>query len=209
MAFDSTQSGYLAPETTPTYDLDLDLTLQAAIAGVTGLDPSLVRPRLQPSPPNQPQAGTNWCAFGVVRSMPDTVTWEFHDPTGDGGIGTDLVQQDEIHEVLLSFFGPAANKYESIFRVGIQIGQNRDALTTAGVGFVEVRGPVILPALLKEQFVRRVDSTFVIRRRVELIYPIRTVVELDSTINFDNGVPAETIVANASSAPQQLKPPRS
>jgi hypothetical protein len=98
------------------------------LAGLTGLRGDLIRPRWQPLPPNQPPAGTNWAAVGVMERMPLDYTFEkfVTDPSSDSDTFT--LQRQERLEVMASFYGPSAGGYAQIVRDGIYLSQNREAL---------------------------------------------------------------------------------
>jgi hypothetical protein len=180
MATSSQQSGYLRPTTSPVYNDPLDDILQAAIVGITGIPGSLVRPRWQPEPPQQPSFDTNWCAFGIVRSVVDAFAYEGHDPAGEG---TSSVDRDELLYVLHSFYGPSSHAICEQFRDGFEIGQNRAELLASGVALVEVGEATVLPALLKEKWVKRVDVTVTYRRRTSRVYQVRTIQSADAVLD--------------------------
>lgn len=184
MANDTTASGYLVPTASPVYDDSLDDLLHDAIMGISGIsDGTLIRPRWQPEPPNQPAFDTNWVAFGIVRTQPDVFSYEGHDALG---LGTSVVERDELLYVLHSFYGPDGAKYREQYRTGLQLSQNRDALRAAGIGVVEVQESVNVPALFKERWVRRTDVTIVFRRRVGWAYNVRNVLP-GGNVGLDNG----------------------
>lgn len=173
MPNDSTTAGFITSVAGPTDDVDLDDQLHSTIHGIVGVvDPSLVRPRWQPNPPNQPNFSTDWIAFGVLRSEPDVYDYQVHVDDEDGGVLE--VQRDELLFVQVSFFGPNAARNDSRLRAGLAIGQNRAALRSFGLGLVEYQAPTKVPSLLKETWVPRVDSTLVLRRRVRHTYQVRS-----------------------------------
>src|SRR5215472_15859820 len=70
---DSTTAGYLGPilGTGPVLQDDQwDDFLHDVLAGVSGLDPTMVRPRWQVVPPNVPDFKTDWLAFGITETTP-------------------------------------------------------------------------------------------------------------------------------------------
>lgn len=177
---DSSAPGFLAPTGAPVpYDDALDDALHDILAGIGGYtDPAMLRPRWQPEPPNQPDFADDWLAFGVVRTDPDTFMWEGHDPAGDGGAGQDVAELSELVDVLMSFYGPRAQGFCEILRMGLQIEQNRAALNVLHMDVVAVGAPIIVPALLKNRWVRRVDATVTLRRRVQRTYAVRNLLSL-------------------------------
>ncbi len=172
MALDSSTSGYIAPASSPAYGDALDDVLQSVIVGLTGIAGSLVRPRWQPEPPQQPAFTVNWVAFGLVRQVNDTFAYVGHNPAG---AGSDEVQEDELLYVLHSFYGPECHSLCARFRAGLMLAQNRDALTAANIALVEVQEATHLPALLKERWVKRIDVTAVYRRRTSRTYNVLTI----------------------------------
>jgi len=182
---------YLAPDSTPIppYDGSLDDIFHDLIQGVTGIDPTLIRPRWQPSPPNQPDFDANWVAFGITSQEVDTFAWVGHNPAGNSGLGTNELERDERVTVLHSFYGPSGSALMARYRDGLQIDQNREALATFGVKLVEVQPSPNVPALLKEKWVRRIDLPVVFIRRVKRSYSVPSLVGLssaDPTNSLDN-----------------------
>lgn len=148
----------------------LEDLFQATLAGITGLDPSLVRPRWQPEPPNQPEFTTNWMAFGITvlpadkfvfLRMVDDVTQE--------------LQCSEELTCLTSFYGPQAQAYAGVLRDGLAIDQNRWALAAAKIKLVEVGDPRQVPALFKQIWTKRIDETLRFRRWVVRRYTVNAI----------------------------------
>lgn len=184
MATDSSVAGYLAPIAVEPYDEILDATLQAQVVGITGIPGNLVRPRWQPVVPNRPEHDVNWCAFGLTGTDPDVMTYERHDPTGDG---SELVEFDEKLVVQHSFYGPASMANATRWRTGIMVSQNREALKAVGIVLMTVGSPASVPVLLAEKWQRRVDITTTYRRRAVYRYPILNVESMDpNSFGIDN-----------------------
>ena len=178
---------YLLPSSSPApiYGDALDDVFQINIAGITGItDTTLIRPRWQPEPPNQPDFSTNWVAFGVQVVDGDRFSYRKHDPTGNGGLGSDLLEKDETLQLLISFYGPNGTAICKQYQDGLQIDRNRDDLIVYGIKLVEVQEARVLPALLKEKWVRRIDISATFRRRIKRSYSIPTVV--GDSVNLDN-----------------------
>jgi len=170
MAVNSSEAGSLLPTgPQPPYDNALDDLLHATLVGLTGIAGSLVRPRWQPEPPQMPDFNTNWIAFGVVRSSRDAFAYMGHQAAADG---SDELQRTEELQVLVSCYGPNAHGFQELISDGLEVTQNRDALTSNNIALVECQEAVVLPALLKEKWVRRVDMTIVLRRKIIRIYPV-------------------------------------
>lgn len=166
---DGFDAGYFDGQA-PLEDDGLDDFLQQLVAGITRLDPTLVRPRWQPEPPNLPDYGTDWVAVGAVDHEPDPgwAAWQ-HDSAGGG---RDYVTQSETFVLLTSFYGPHAGAYDGLLRDGLQVGQNREVLQLAGMGLGEVGGTSRVPELIKERWTQRVDRRIHIRRQLLRVYPI-------------------------------------
>lgn len=179
---------YTAPDATPApiYDQALDDIFHDLLAGITGIPATLVRPRWQPDPPNQPDFTTNWVAFGVQVGLADTFPWINHDPTGNAGLGSDQLERDEGLKVLCSFYGPAYTSMLARFRDGIQIESNRYDLEAAGIFLIEFQEPINLPALLKEKWVTRIDVNVLFKRRIRRSYSVNTIVALPPLSQINN-----------------------
>ncbi len=178
----SATGGYIQPASTatPVADLDLDLVVQALVVGVTGLPGERVRPRWQPTQPRVPEITVDWCAVGVTVTDTERGTaYVSHDGAGDGH--DDMVRHEQI-EVLATFYGPGAARNAAQLRDGLQIAQNREALNAQGMGFVEA-GPVrTVPELVNEQWLRRCDITFTLRRAVRRQYPVLNILSAPVSI---------------------------
>lgn len=179
---DSSTGGYLQPENVPAPLDGRELTrfLQQWIAGVAGLDGTMVRPRWTPEPPSIPEAGEVWCAIGITHQTADTcghVAWKAN--------GAHL-KRHEVLTLLCSFYDLGveglANKHATRLRDGVQVGQNLEALTLAGFGFVDASDLTVVPSLLKARWLYRLDVTVTVRREVERVYPIKSVAELTGTL---------------------------
>lgn len=187
MPTDSSSVGFLAPIQANPYDRSLEDALHAIIVGMTGITGSLVRPRWQPEPPQQPDFNTDWVAFGIVRTSVDTFAYHHH--TED----RQEVDRDELLSVMHSFYGPNCHSNCERFRDGWEIHQNRDAAKELSLGLVEVQEAVHLPALLKERWVQRVDTTVVFRRRTTRQYPVLTIASAQVNLNAEQLVTQVTV----------------
>ena len=174
--------GYIAPVTPPD-PLEgnaLENAFQALVAGITGLDPTLVRPRWQPDPPNQPDFATTWAAIGITESDDDRFVY-----TVQKDADNIQMERDQVLRVMFSFYGPNAQSMLDRFQDGIALDRNReDILHTAGIKLVEIMKARQLPALLKEKWVKRLDVEGVFRRRKVRLYGVPAVV--GGGIGLDN-----------------------
>lgn len=179
MATDSTTVGFLAPTQANPYDISLEDALQRIIVGITGIPGALVRPRWQPEPPQQPDYQTDWVAFGIVRTGVDTFSYHHHTDTSQA------VDRDELLYVMHSFYGPNCHGNCERFRDGWEIPQNRDSASALNLGLVEVQEAVHLPALLKERWVQRIDTTVIYRRRTSRDYPVLTITSAQAQVDTE------------------------
>lgn len=177
----SATGGYLVPAASPAPLEDDAFTdfLQAIVVGLTGLQGANVRPRWQPQVPNLPPDGDDWAAIGIQNTTPDTYAVEIHDATGSG---RDELQRHEIVEILISFYGPHANRYCGMLRDGLQIAQNREVLFRNGMGLVDTGPPTPAPSLVKDRWLYRVDMMWTIKRAVQRFYPVLNVLSAQGAI---------------------------
>lgn len=185
---DSSTGGYIVPTSAPPLDDDaLHDFLQVMVAGITGLDGTLVRPRWQAEPPNWPPFGENWVAIGIVSADYDTFAWETH---LDVGAGYDDTQRHQRFNLMCSFYGPNADSYAGRLLCGLGVGQNREAMFLAGMGLVACSGVTAAPMLLKERWLNRSDITVTIRREIRATYPVLSLLTAPGRVSSDSGATA-------------------
>ena len=161
------------PAPTPAEDLDLDGLFQPVIVGITGLDPTLVRPRWQPIPPKQPDQKTNWISFGTYEAAPDAGPYLQTVSTEPGSI---LSIRHEVLRVLVSCFGPEATAYAAGLRDGLGIPDNIDILRPFDIAFRGVSGSLRTFSTLVNQIqLRQCDMTLIFARKVTRSYGIHTI----------------------------------
>jgi hypothetical protein len=181
----SATGGFLAPTSTaPIEDDALDDFLQGLVVGITGLPGTLVRPRWQPGSPKQPEPSTDWCAIGVTDEDADENAAVIHHSDGDG---FDEVRRHEVLTILASFYGPNSRGNAKLFRDGLQVAQNRETLFLQSAGLVDVSRMVAAPELTNQQWVKRVDLPFRIRRAVTRTYPVENLVNGVGDIRTQQG----------------------
>lgn len=184
MTHTSATGGYLQPNvaTPPLEDASLDQQFQMAIAGMTGLDGSLVRPRWQPVVPKQPEPSVNWCAIGVMAQKADAGGFIQHHRDGDGF--DEYVRHEDI-EVACTFYGPNAQQMAAMVRDGIGIPQNIEGLNAVGISFVDCDTIRSVPEMFNQQWVKRYDLMMRFRRKVNRVYPILNILSADPEIISD------------------------
>lgn len=169
----SATGGYLLPTKPPDAPLegtDLENFFHDLIVGITGLDPTLVRPRWQPEPPDIPSKGTVWIAFGFFDE--DSDTYPHVQQIGD----QTQLQRNEIFGVLCSIYGTGAGSdakaTAKLLRDGLIIEQNRQPLFNNAMGLIEVTAPQPAPVLTKETWLYRLDMNIRIRRLILRNYDV-------------------------------------
>lgn len=177
----SATGGYLSPSgQQPEGDKDLELILQAAIAGISGIQGDLVRRRW--SNAKQPEASVNWCSFCVTDVTPDAGPAITHDGAGEGA---DNYARHETIAVLCIFYGPAGMANAARLRDGLAFPQNIESLRTRGMAFVETSPVLSIPELVNQQWVRRYDLHIELRRKVERVYPILNITSASVDLTTD------------------------
>lgn len=172
------------PAPTPLYGDELEDVFHDTIAGILSLDGSLVRPRWQANPPNQPDFDVDWVAFGIVNNKGDWNPYMGFDATADLGNGADVFERDEELILLHSYYGPNSMKLQSLFQDGLYLDDNRALLTAQGIKFISFVDAMQVPALMKETWVKKMDQRYIFRRRIRRQYPIRYL--LSATATLDN-----------------------
>ncbi|WP_010515764.1 phage neck terminator protein [Komagataeibacter oboediens] len=183
-ANDSSTGGYLVPSgyEDAGQDIDLDLVFQPAVAALTGIDPTLVRPRWQRLPPKQPEPHIDWCALSVTDIAADTNAITTFSEALSGG-----VERHETLTVLCSFYGPNSALRASDLRDGLMLSQNRSALLAAGIAFKRADTIRRIPELTNRRFINRADISLTFRRHSRRTYPILSVLSSSGSIMADGG----------------------
>lgn len=183
---------YIQPQDAPPLEGQaLTQFLQAWFVGLSGIDPTLVRPRWQADPSNIPTAGEFWAAFGIRKRLADTYGIVEHLPNANGGLGADLRMRHETIDILISFYDLGVNGYADALAAlvadNVLIEQNRWPLDQNGFGVYEVKDATPVPSLFKERWQYRVDLSVTLRRQIRRTYPIYNVEKFQSTFNTDEG----------------------
>lgn len=186
----SATGGYIQPAVAPAplEDKALEDFLQEVFVGISGLTTDKIRPNWQPEPPNQPDFGTDWIAFGITRQAADAYAAVIHDVNG---LGTDELQRHETVEVIISSYGDNATKNLAVLRDGLQVEQNRAVLESVAIGMIETGEILAMPALVKNRWTRRFQMMFTFRRQIRRSYPVLTI--LTAQVELDTEAMQETI----------------
>lgn len=172
----SATGGFIGPDTSPAVLEDPQLTdlLQALVVGITGIAGTLVRPRWQPTPPDQPAASVDWCAIGVMRrTNEDGLSYMGHEPGDEETPATDVMQRHQVLEVLASFYGPNAAALADRLVDGLMVGQNRETLAANDAGLADIDREILTTSeLVNARWIERQDATFRIRRQRRRAYPV-------------------------------------
>lgn len=168
--------------------------LQGWFAGLTGLDGTLVRPRWQLDPPQQPSRNITWMALGIKRRRRDFDIYKMHvggnDQLDPPVAGYDITYRNEILEILCSVYGPYSDAIADLVWNGVAMSQNREALFGAGMGLIKVEDPYQVPELIKEKWLRRIDFEVHLRRAVSLQYPVLDIAS--ATVEIISDTPSFT-----------------
>lgn len=171
---------YILPSSTTPFPGGLTLTqfIQSILVGVTGLTATLVRPKWQLSPPKNPDVDVNWLAFAVFLGTPNANASLEMDEDG--------VMHSQRHQdvkIGCSFYGPDAIDYANIVTDGLQIPNNLEAMTLAGMGYASTGAMISIPDLMNERWVNRIEMEVILRREIKRVYPIVSFVEAEGTIH--------------------------
>lgn len=191
---DSSTGGYLSQGIAPLSNAAIEDLIHNVVVGVTGLDPSLVRPRWQPKPPKQPARDVNWCSPGILNrsriGFPAMV--HFDGDAGGSPPADDSVYSWENLDVIASFYGPAAYDYATLFRDGVTVDQNRDELYSAGIKVVGTGDARNVPELINNEWVGRVDLDIQLSIENRRTYPVLNLICGPVTIYTDTGLVFES-----------------
>ena len=157
----------------------------ATLSALTGIPPTLVRPRWQPTPPQQPTAGTSWAAVGVTRRLATGYTHQVMSCLPGTETPALLLRRWAALTVLCSFYGPVSEDLAEQFRDGLYIVQNLSAWYINGLKLTEVGEVLAVPDLTNWQWIDHQDVRLELVREFDRYYPLQSLVEGDATINAD------------------------
>jgi len=193
----SATGGILTPDSVPVILEDEPLIdfIQEWIVALTGLATYLVRPRWQSESSNITEEGVTWMAFGITKRKDDPFNSEVQSPNGNGS--TEM-RRHEVLTFLISCYGPLADSKLSRFKDGVQVSQNREVLSANNMGLVAIgEKTTVIPELIKDRWLYRVDLPFEIQRQVVRSYSVMNIIaapivldneQYTSDITFDPGL---------------------
>jgi hypothetical protein len=198
MTVNSSTGGILqfAPAPAPLEGQALYRFLQQIFVAITQMEPTLFFPMWQLEPPNTPDVGTDWAAFGIQSRKSDTFAFFRHVPAvvGPPAVpGYDEFQRHEEMSILVAFYGPNADANAANLRDGLQVRQNLDPLEAQAMCLVETGDVVTAPELVKEQWLYRVDLPVKIRRQIVRQVPVLDLLGADITLNNELYTTAITV----------------
>jgi hypothetical protein len=146
-------------------------------AGLTGIDPTLIRPAFQGEPLKTPPPEENWCAFYIQDTNAVNYPAVVHESGEDG---RDEVTDWMNKEIRLYFYGPASEEYAGMVRRGLHIEQNRYALRRMGVAVRRVGNAVQMPELANGKWLRRCDLVIYITYAASASYAVLNLLQPDN-----------------------------
>lgn len=190
----SATGGYLTQTSSSIDGLALRRFLQSVIAGVTGLNATLVRPMWQQNPPPIPSIDVDWCGFAIVAQRPEKGA--FHEQLDAGG--ATLLRHEEL-DLLCAFYGPNCLVNAGLLRDGLElIAQNREQLFLAGMGVNGFSDITHAPELVNDRFFDRADITMTIKREIRRSYDILHFVGASGNVTANRDIELLTAGINVS-----------
>jgi hypothetical protein len=183
----SASGGFLTQTNTALTNEALHDAIQETLAGISGIDGTLVRPRWQPGfppgqGPNQPAPDVQWIAFGITgRDAADYPAMRHH----NGGPST--LTRWSIFTVLVSCYGPDADGIAERLRDGLYVNQNWEALSAVGVKLLEAQSATAVPDLVNTGYIDHCDLPLRFAQAVDRDYNILDIASSDGVISSDTG----------------------
>ena len=184
----SNVAGYLVPTYSTTEGATLEDFFNTVIVALTGLTGDKVRPMFQINPPKLPSNSVDWCGFSINEIDTDDNAYYEQATT------TATMKRNEYAQLLISFYGVNAMINAKKIRDSLQLGQNRDALRTNGIGITGFTNAVRVPELINDIWYNRVDITMQFAREIRASYNVFTILSthastLIKTDNFSSTAP--------------------
>lgn len=193
MANTSATGGYLTGTETA---LNIEHFFHDLIMNLTGLDKTLVRPRWQPNPPVIPSSNTDWCGFGVEELAADDSAYVNKNTT----LTADLIRHEK-YKLICSFYGANARDNCRKMRDGLEVGQNREVMSLANIGYINCSPARHAPELINDIWYDRYDIDFEFAREVAKTYNVEDIAYASVYLIIDGGADINTktitIVSNS------------
>lgn len=161
--------------------------LTGLVSDVTLIPRTLVRPRWQPIPPQQPPPKTDWCGVGILRRLGQGYTHQsiaFLPGTTTEAL---LLRRWEALEALASFYGPRSEDLAEQFRDSVFVVQNLAALYQFGIKLTWVDEVLAVPDLTNHQWIDHNDVRFELAREVDRYFPLKSVLKGVGSVIDDDG----------------------
>jgi hypothetical protein len=161
--------------------------LTALVVQTTLLPPTMVRPRWQPTPPEQPPAGASWAAVGIPQRTGQGYTHQAMSTLPGTTTEALLLRRWVSFQVLFSFYGPDAEDVAELFRDSIFLVQNLAGLYAYGIKVTWAEEVLAVPDLTNLQWIDHQDIRVDFVREYDRYYPMQHVIEANGTIVTDVG----------------------
>ena len=169
----------------PTSSEEVIDLLTRLVVNITSLQTNLVRPRWQPTPPEQPPVNVTWAAVGVVGRSAQGFNYQGMSNLPGTNIEALLQRRWASFEVLVSFYGPNSDDISEQFRDGVQIVQNLAGLYSAGIKITSVDSILKVPDLVNLQWIDHNDIRLELVREFDRYYPMKSVIEANGSLVTD------------------------
>jgi hypothetical protein len=170
----SATGGYLRETAGVPHHEILEDAVHGMIAGLTGLNSTLIRPAFQESPLAEPKSVIDWCLFFIRDSSPANYPDARNYPDGENGVVTDWMNK-EIH---LYFYGPNCEEYAGMIRRGLHVEQNYLEFRKSGIAVKRVGGVTMMPELANGKWLSRADLIIYAAYAASASYPVMKIAEL-------------------------------
>lgn len=159
--------------------------LTGLVATVTQIPATLVRPRWQRLPPQQPPANVDWASVGVTRRAAQG--YSHQEITFLPGTTTQalLERRWAALECLVSFYGPNSEDLSEQFRDSVLLVQNLAGIYAYGIKVTGVGDITSVPDLTNYQWIDHVDVPFDLVREFDRYFPMQSLVEANGTLVSD------------------------
>ena len=157
------------------YGEALENLVQQYLVSISGVEPSLVRPRWQPDPPRAPGFDVDWLAVGVENIARSWQPYQW--------IRT-LVRRETI-TVALTAYGPNSMGLVALIQDNIQQSLNHGVLSENGLKYIRSTDIVAAPELVNSKWLRRHDINVILGRAVTREYDVLTIASANVILNSD------------------------